>query len=197
MQGGIQMLKNVYIFRNGQSSHNLAGRLQGQSNDSVLTDQGINQAFSAAKFLKDKNIEVIISSPQRRAKQTGCIVAKQLNTPIQYDSRLAEANLGTADGEKISNMSKKHKQILQDWQNHKPDTRFQNGESPNELQKRVLSALKDYTGTKYKNIAISSHNFSIIEALHGMKAAKKEIANGEIVHLQYDGNNWKYVQSLN
>ena len=191
------MLKNFYIFRNGQSTHNLAGRLQGQSNDSVLTDQGINQAFSAATFLKDKKIDVIISSPQRRAKQTGSIIAKQLHTPIQYDSRLAEANLGIADGEKINNLSKKHQQTLHDWQNHKPDTRFKNGESTNELQQRILSALKDYTGTEYNNIAVSSHNFSISEALHAMKASKKEIANGEILHVQYDGNNWKYVESLN
>ena len=191
------MLKNFYIFRNGQSSYNLAGRLQGQSNDSVLTDKGIHQAFTVADFLKDKKIEVIISSPQRRAKQTGTIIAKQLHTPIQYDSRLAEANLGTADGAKIQKLSKKHQQILQDWQNFETNPRFQNGESKQELRQRVLSALNDYADSNYENVAVSSHNFSIVEALQSIKADKTEIDNGEVVHLQYDGNNWKYITTLN
>ena len=194
------MLKNFYIFRNGQSSHNMAGRLQGQSNDSVLTDKGISQALNAAHFLKDKHIEVIISSPQRRAKQTGTIVAKQLNTPIRYDSRFAEANLGTADGVVVEKLPKKSREILQQWfssdKNNNP--RFQNGESKTELRQRVLSALNDYAAdNSFQNIAVSSHNFSIIEALQSMNISKQQLDNGEIVHLQYDGNNWKYVQTLN
>lgn len=193
------MLKNFYLFRNGQSSYNLAGRLQGQSNDSVLTDQGILQAFDAANRLKDKKIDVIISSPQRRAKQTGNIVAKRLKTPIQFDSRLIEANLGTADGVSIDRLTKAQRQILEQWHTPTSDTstHFHKGESKTDLRKRILSALKDYANSRYQNIAISSHNFPIIEALQTMNTKKDTIANGEIIHLQYDGNDWKYVQSLN
>jgi len=106
------MIKNFYIFRNGQSSHNLAGKLQGLDNNSVLTDKGISQALSTADYLKDKNIDIIISSPQRRAKQTGSIIAKKINTPIQYDSRLREVNLGEVDGYNINKLSAKNLEIL-------------------------------------------------------------------------------------
>ena len=193
------MVKNFYIFRNGQSSYNLAGKLQGQSNDSVLTDKGISQALNAAHFLKDKHIEVIVSSPQRRAKQTGTIIAKQLNTSIRYDSRFAEANLGTADGAVVNKLPKKSRKILNQWFSSDENTnpRFQNGESKKELRQRVTSALKDYVDSPFQNIAVSSHNFSIIEALQSMKIEKKQMDNGEIIHLQYDGNNWKYIQTLN
>ena len=193
------MVKNFYIFRNGQSSYNLAGILQGQSNDSVLTDKGISQALNAAHFLKDKHIEVIVSSPQRRAKQTGTIIAKQLNTAIRYDSRFAEANLGTADGAVVNKLPKKSRKILNQWFSSDENTnpRFQNGESKKELRQRVTSALKDYVDSPFQNIAVSSHNFSIIEALQSMKIEKKQMDNGEIIHLQYDGNNWKYIQTLN
>ncbi|MBQ8464830.1 MAG: histidine phosphatase family protein [Alphaproteobacteria bacterium] len=193
------MVKNFYIFRNGQSSYNLAGKLQGQSNDSVLTDKGISQALNAAHFLKDKHIEVIVSSPQRRAKQTGTIIAKQLNTAIRYDSRFAEANLGTADGAVVNKLPKKSRKILNQWFSSDENTnpRFQNGESKKELRQRVTSALKDYVDSPFQNIAVSSHNFSIIEALQSMKIEKKQMDNGEIIHLQYDGNNWKYIQTLN
>ena len=182
------MIKNFYIFRNGQSSYNLAGRLQGQSNVSVLTQTGINQAFAAADFLKDKNIEVIVSSPQRRARQTGSIIAKQLHTDICYDSRIAEANIGIADGKPIN----KVKAL-----NSNSSKLFKDGENKETLRKRVLSALNDYALGDYQNIAVSSHNFSILEALQGLKVSKSQINNGEIVHLQYDGNNWKYIPILN
>lgn len=193
------MLKNFYIFRNGQSSYNLAGRLQGQSNDSVLTDKGIAQAIGTAKFLQDKNIDVVISSPQRRAKQTGCIVAKELNKQIQYDSRLIEANLGIVDGASIDKLSKKNAEVLRQWQDchvKSDNARFEKGESKRELRTRVLAALKDFADSPYQNMAVSSHNFSIIEALRGMQINIDTLNNGEVVHLQYDGGRWKYV-SLN
>lgn len=48
------MVKNFYIFRHGQSSYNLEGRIQGHTNNSVLTNQGIDEAHNAASLLQDK-----------------------------------------------------------------------------------------------------------------------------------------------
>lgn len=193
------MIKNFYIFRNGQSSHNLAGKLQGLDNNSVLTDKGISQALSTADYLKDKNIDIIISSPQRRAKQTGSIIAKKINTPIQYDSRLREVNLGEVDGYNINKLSAKNLEILNQWINSEisnDNISFKNGESKTELRQRISEAFKEYTTNKYQNIAISSHNFPIIETLQSIKASKNSIEHGEIVHIQYDGSQWKYIKSV-
>ena len=81
------MVKNFYIFRHGQSSYNLEGRIQGHTNNSVLTNQGIDEAHNAASLLQDKKIEIVVSSPLRRAKQTGSIVSKMIKVPLQYDDR--------------------------------------------------------------------------------------------------------------
>ena len=48
------MVKNFYIFRHGQSSYNLEGKIQGHTNNSVLTDRGIDQAYATADNLKNK-----------------------------------------------------------------------------------------------------------------------------------------------
>ena len=191
------MLKNFYIFRNGQSSYNLAGKLQGQSNNSVLTDKGINQAFAAAMFLKDKSIDIIVSSPQRRARQTGNIVSKQIKAPIFYDSRFAEVDLGSADGLSLNRLPKKHQTTLQKWQHNSAQPRFQHGESKGELRRRVSDALSDYASGDYQNVAVSSHNFSIMEVLQSLNINKSSVDNGEIIHLQYDGQSWKLVQTAN
>jgi len=192
------MIKNFYIFRNGQSSHNYIGKLQGQNNNSVLTDEGINQALLAADHLKDKNIDIVISSPQRRAKQTGSIVAKKIKAPIHYDSRLVELNLGDVEGMNLQKLSPKQLDILHQWYNNSSNDNihFKNGESKIELRKRIREALNEYTSKEYNNVAISSHNFPILETLQSMNVSKNDIANGEIIHIQYDGSDWKYVASI-
>ena len=192
------MIKNFYIFRNGQSSHNYIGKLQGQNNNSVLTDKGITQALLAADHLKDKNIDIVISSPQRRAKQTGNIVAKKIKAPIHYDCRLVELNLGNVDGLSLQKLSPKQLDVLHQWYNNtsNDNIRFKNGESKTELRKRICEALSEYTSKDYNNIAISSHTFPILETLQSMNICKNNIANGEIIHIQYDGNDWKYIESI-
>ena len=84
------MVKNFYIFRHGQSSYNVEGKIQGHTNNSVLTDRGIDQAYATADNLKNKDVEIVISSPLRRAKQTGNIVSKVIKVPLQYDERFTE-----------------------------------------------------------------------------------------------------------
>ena len=64
------MRKDFYIFRHGQSSYNVEGRTQGQTNDSVLTDLGKEQALTVGERLKDKGVEIIVTSPLKRAMQT-------------------------------------------------------------------------------------------------------------------------------
>ena len=76
------MTKDFYIFRHGQSTYNLTGRTQGQTNDSVLTELGLEQARSIGERLKDKGIQLIVSSPLKRALQTVERANRLLNVPI-------------------------------------------------------------------------------------------------------------------
>ena len=50
------MRKDFYIFRHGQSTYNVTGRIQGQTNDSVLTDLGKEQAKAVGEKLKKTKI---------------------------------------------------------------------------------------------------------------------------------------------
>ena len=61
------MTKDFYIFRHGQSTYNLVGKIQGQTNDSVLTELGIQQAEAIGKRLLNEGIEIIVTSPLFRA----------------------------------------------------------------------------------------------------------------------------------
>lgn len=64
------MTTDFYIFRHGESTYNVAGRTQGRTNDSQLTDLGKKQALEIGRRLADKQIEIIVTSPLARAMQT-------------------------------------------------------------------------------------------------------------------------------
>lgn len=190
------MVKNFYIFRHGQSSYNLEGKIQGHANNSVLTDKGIDQAYATADYLKNKDIEVIISSPLRRAKQTGNIVSRVVQAPIQFDERLTEVNFGVAEGLHYTQAQEKFGETYQKWHSKDSsdqDIRFENGESKRQVRQRIFSALEQYAQSKYNNIAISGHGITLTETLHALDIDKDEVENGEIIHLQYDKDNWHYI----
>lgn len=191
------MVKNFYIFRHGQSSYNVEGRIQGHTNNSVLTNQGIDQAYTAGSLLQDKKIEVVVSSPLRRAKQTGSIVSKVVRAPIQYDDRFTEVNIGIVEGLKYSKLKEVYGDVYNQWRSADPkylDIHFDKGESKREVQKRFFGALNDYAqNNNYKNIAVSGHGLVFSQALSALNIDHPDIPNGAIIHLQYDQDNWKYI----
>lgn len=66
----------------------------GQGSDPDLSAEGIEQAARLPDALKRFPISRLVSSPQRRAVQTGQPVADALGLPIDVDERLAEYDHG-------------------------------------------------------------------------------------------------------
>lgn len=68
--------------------------------DSPLTKKGEEQAKSAAPLLKDKGIQLIVSSPLMRAHRTAEIIAKELGYAgeILTNDLLKERDFGEASG---------------------------------------------------------------------------------------------------
>lgn len=61
-------MTNVYFLRHGETDWNLEGRTQGRT-DIPLNRNGELQAKESGEALKDKEIDVIITSPLKRAKK--------------------------------------------------------------------------------------------------------------------------------
>lgn len=188
------MKKMFYIFRHGQSSYNLVGRTQGQTNDSVLTEKGCQQAAEVGEHLKDKNIEVILCSPLVRARQTAELANQTLNVPIIYDNRFIEVNVGEIEGLHYTEIADRYGEKYQQWRSS--DTKYENlrfagGESKKEVRERVFAGLGEYAeSSQYNNIAISSHGIILTQTLIALGKEEAEIPNGAILCLEYDNGNW-------
>ncbi len=188
------MTKHFYIFRHGECPLNISDHIQGQRFDGILTARGKKQALHTAKKLKDKQIEIIISSPLKRTIQTAKIVSSLLQVPILIDHRFIEVNMGIIEGMHISIVEKEYQNLYNQWRTDtNGNTRFTGGETKQEVRNRIINGLNYYaTKTTYQNIGISSHGIAISQILQHLGYKYTNISNGSILHISYNHPSWLY-----
>jgi uncharacterized phosphatase len=78
---------NILLARHGESIGNAEGLHQGQS-DFPLNETGWQQARALARRLKREKwkVDLIITSPLKRARETADILAHSIETPIEVDA---------------------------------------------------------------------------------------------------------------
>ena len=96
---------NITLLRHAESAGNAADCLQGQNN-APLTKRGVRQAKALAEFWNDHGdkFDLIISSPQERARSTAQIIAKTLGIVLQFDPAWMERAFGILEGVPFSEM---------------------------------------------------------------------------------------------
>lgn len=165
-------MKNIYLIRHGKATHNYDYQLRGSeaysdeiNADSGLVEEGFNQANKLSnnieQFIKDNNIELIITSPLRRCIMTSLIIFKNVNIPIiandyvrEYppvrdvcNKRMSKENLRWLFPKRIdfSNLEEKDTLWSDDSANYQS------------IDKRI-QLFKDFLKTrKEKNIVVISH----------------------------------------
>ncbi len=147
-----------FIMRHGESMGNKTDKVSFKNQiDDHLTEDGKNQAKLNAETLKEKNIDVIISSTFTRTKETAIIVADVLGIPkenIIEDSRLIEVNPGSFDGGSWQDYHNHIKTTGPNWF----DRKIENGESLKDVKRRVGEVLYELEEKhKGKNILIITH----------------------------------------
>lgn len=151
----------IYFTRHGQTTWNLEKRLQGKGN-SELTDEGIKQAEALRYRLDNQDIDVIYSSPLKRAKETANIIKGNRNIDVILEEGLQEINFGEYEGHTEEELLREGKgkeisPILKgDMQLRAPG-----GESLEEVYKRVYKALDTILQReKDKRILIVAHGIT-------------------------------------
>jgi broad specificity phosphatase PhoE len=143
-------MKTLYFVRHGESEANAAGITAGGGLDVGLTRQGMDQAVSTARMLKDKHIQLIVSSPQKRAYHTAVIIAKEIGynpNQIVTSELFAERHLGDITG-------RPHDEVRMyfDMGATPPG-----GESTEALHDRIVSGLEWIKSLPVDRIALISH----------------------------------------
>ncbi len=94
----------IFLVRHGQDTDNAAAVLNGHR-DTELTELGRQQARTTAGKLKGKGIDIVYSSPLRRAYDTARIIANVLGVDeVIADSHLIERDFGVLTGKPVANI---------------------------------------------------------------------------------------------
>ena len=141
----------LVLWRHGQTDHNVERRFQGQA-DVPLNEVGLGQAQQAAALLAQLPVDVVVSSPLRRALVTSQTLAKRLALPVAIDDRLMEISVGSWEGLLDSDVYAAH-----------PDfRRSPEGETALEVGERVGAALREIADANPgKTVVVGCHGLAI------------------------------------
>ena len=164
--GGIEDLKaktkksgnKYFVMRHGGTEANLKGvvSFSKQASDE-LTTQGQEQVALTAEGMIGKKIDLIVSSPFTRTRETAAILQEKLGlseAEVVFDDRLQEINVGDFDGKSWGEYHRYVQSVTKGWFSHK----IPGGESLQEVEWRTGAVLYELEN-KYqdKNILIVTH----------------------------------------
>lgn len=189
-----KMKKTFILFRHGQTDYNLCERLHGQL-DIPLNETGKEQAAVLAEKLKNYRMQVIYTSPLKRAVQTAQIVGSLCGVRYGLFDNLQEANFGEAEGMMWADVKKKYPHICKTLftPNVRMSDRFPGGESKEEITDRMFAAMIELTDIPENIIGISSHGAIISRFLQALGRGDKPLDNAEFFIVEYDDGKfiWK------
>ena len=140
----------IYAARHGQTVWNAQNKVCGVT-DIGLTEKGIRQAEELADIVQGCGIDIIISSPLKRAVETGRIIADKNRVAMRTEELLTEQNYGIYEG-----VDRQNREFLANKRNFA--YRYPGGESMMQVAYRVYGLLdrikKEYPG---KKILLVSH----------------------------------------
>ncbi|MBX4192385.1 class I tRNA ligase family protein, partial [Candidatus Parcubacteria bacterium] len=94
-----------FVMRHGQAESNVTRILDSEGReDNHLTEKGRNQVVHSAHELRKEKIDLILTSPILRTKETASIVQRELglsDAAVMVDERLRERGLGDYNGKSV------------------------------------------------------------------------------------------------
>lgn len=141
-----------FLVRHGETNANKEKIVAGYS-DIPLNETGIIQAKEAAEKLKNRKIDLIISSDLKRAKQTAEIIAKETGAELILEKDFRERNYGIFEGAYYEEICKKTGEVFRSYSD-----KIEGGESLGEFENRVRNIFNNHRDKhKHRNIVIVAH----------------------------------------
>ena len=160
---------NLYVVRHGETIWNQERKVQGIT-DIPLTEQGIKSAEELIELVNSLNIDVVISSPLSRARDTAKILIDS-KLPINTDDRIKERDWGMNEGAIIDTVD------TWDCWDVILNTKVQNIECIQDFMYRVSNFIEDIkVRYKDKNVLIVTHS-AVIRVIHYLLGTIPEDGN--------------------
>src|SRR3989344_2589560 len=196
----------LYFVRHGETNSNLKKSVVSFNDE--LTDDGYKQAQQIAERISTISVDVIITSPHKRTKETAEIISKKVNKEIQdgawrgerrWQSQLEGKLLTDPEVEKYFDISKEKN-------NTDPAWHYSDEENFSDVKKRAEHFVEYVSKLAGSNILAVSHEYFIklilAVMLHGDQLSYEifrnffkftSLSNTSLTLCEKEQNNWKLI----
>ena len=160
------MAKNstrIYLVRHGETEFNRLGVFRGRF-DVDLNDVGLRQARETGDALVGEGIEIILTSPLKRAAMTARTISDALEVGYEVDEAFNNINLGSWQGVPKKKVMEDYPDEWRRWTTEPEHLVVPGGESVEAVKKRASARLKQIVSARDGAIAVVTHR-SVIKVL--------------------------------
>ncbi|MEB0302858.1 histidine phosphatase family protein, partial [Mucilaginibacter sp. 5C4] len=196
--------KTLYIVRHGQTDLNKQGIVQGRGRDTDLNDEGRYQADLFYQAYKEVPFDKIYISELKRTQQS---IQQFIDLGLPYEKLegLDELAWGIHEGQPATPETKAaFLDLMRNWLDGKLNTKFEGGESPNEVKARQLQALDIIMShPEEKNVLVCMHGralrllMCILTDLPLTQMDTFPHQNLVLYKVTYDGSRFRIVEANN
>ncbi|MDH5720521.1 MAG: histidine phosphatase family protein [Spirochaetia bacterium] len=147
-------MKKLYLIRHGEVVESTKMLLTG-STDLPLTKSGVREMETMAAQFKLSENALILHSPLLRARQSAEILFK--DRKIESLPKLCEIDFGLWENQRLKEITKKNKEMINKWENDFENFAFPEGESVKNFIKRIEELADFFILSKNKEIAAVAH----------------------------------------
>ncbi|MFB0918921.1 MAG: histidine phosphatase family protein [Clostridiaceae bacterium] len=156
----------LFITRHGETMWNLEKRFQGWGN-SELTEKGKKMAENLSKVIDENNIDIVFTSPLKRARETTKIAVGDKKIPIVVLDDLKEMNLGEWEGISLDELKRDEPERVHQYWNEPEMYVSEKGENFNEFIERVRRAYEEIINTKgFEKALVVTHGMTVKALMH-------------------------------
>ncbi|MFO8010762.1 MAG: histidine phosphatase family protein [Dehalococcoidia bacterium] len=196
------MAKRLMLIRHGQVESNVTRHYPGWS-DEDLDSTGLHQASHLASRLSSEHLDMVYTSPLRRAYTTATILAGPHNIEPETRRDIIELNLGDWQGLNSAEISRGWPGLWEQSRYDPSELRIPGGESYPQLTARVVGAFRDITeGSAGGTVVMVTHD-AVIRVLvaHVLNVSNSiyrriTIGNTSITVIETSGSR-QYLSRLN
>jgi phosphoserine phosphatase len=151
----------LYFVRHGETDSNL--RKSAVSFNDQLTEVGRKQAQKLAERISGIPIDIILTSPQKRTKETAEIIAKKINKEIQEAPLLEEKKWPSEIKGKLLKDPEVEKifDLIREKNNIDPTWHYSDEENFSDIKKRAELFIEYISKPPCQNVLAVSHEYFI------------------------------------
>ncbi len=137
-------MTEIIIARHGQTEWNVGEVFRGRI-DIELDETGGEQAKLLAEYLSGRKIDAIYSSPLKRALETAETIASYHQLEVEIAPGLIDFNYGEWQGLPHQEVKDRYQELYAEWITNPHQTKMPDGESLQDVRKRVLAVVDEIT----------------------------------------------------